>query len=387
LIGCNEEGRLDHIDDNAPAPLQIGHIKVRNTPGGAVLKYTVPADENLLYVRAEYEIQPGVMRETMASYFKDSLVLEGFGDTRTYNVKVYSVGRNEKTSAPLTVKVTPLTPPVHMATKILREGFGAVIIQIENPEKANLAIELMGDIDHLGYHIPLQTYYTSREKASFAYRGLDTTPKGFSVYLRDRWSNLSDTITTTLTPWFEEYIPKNTWKVYPLPTDSWQPHPTLLSSTLDKAWDDNTGSIASGCFVNAGDTPVPMWVTWDLGVPIIMSRLKIWTNYTYVFSYGSPKKFELYGSTNPNQNGIWDDSWIPLGQFEILIPSGQETPTNDDIAIGRAGFDFDLEESEFAPDPFVPIRYIRYKAVSTWSGASNIAQYLNEISFWGQVIY
>jgi len=44
LFGCKEEGRIDHIDDNAPAPVQIdkASITVQNTPGGAVLKYTVP---------------------------------------------------------------------------------------------------------------------------------------------------------------------------------------------------------------------------------------------------------------------------------------------------------------------------------------------------------
>ncbi|NLX67516.1 MAG: DUF4959 domain-containing protein, partial [Bacteroidales bacterium] len=76
-ISCKEEGRVDFIDEHAPAPAQVTNVLIENRAGGALLKYTLPVDKNLLYVRAEYEIKPGVIRETKSSYFKDSLVLEG----------------------------------------------------------------------------------------------------------------------------------------------------------------------------------------------------------------------------------------------------------------------------------------------------------------------
>src|SRR5690554_2494050 len=92
-ISCKEEGRTDFVDDAAPAPAQVTKVTVTNKTGGAVLRYVMPVDENLLYVRAEYEITPGVVRETKSSYYKDSLVLEGFGTESTYDVNLYSVGR------------------------------------------------------------------------------------------------------------------------------------------------------------------------------------------------------------------------------------------------------------------------------------------------------
>lgn len=67
--GCKEEGRIDFIDMSAPAPGQVKDVVVINRPGGAVLKYTLPEDRNLLYVRAEYEIKPGVIRETKSSFY------------------------------------------------------------------------------------------------------------------------------------------------------------------------------------------------------------------------------------------------------------------------------------------------------------------------------
>src|SRR5690606_9679873 len=148
-ISCKEEGRIDFIDDTAEAPGQVTNVTVENRPGGAVLKYTLPVDRNLLYVRAEYEISPGVIRETKSSYFKDSLVLEGFGTPDTYDVKLFSVGKNEKESAPYTVQINPTTAPVRLVTKKFRDTFGGVAIDFENPEKENLAIVLMTDTSNL----------------------------------------------------------------------------------------------------------------------------------------------------------------------------------------------------------------------------------------------
>ena len=386
--GCKEEGRIDHFDENAPAPAQVTAVMVRNTPGGAVLKYKLPEDENLLCVRAEYEIQPGVMREVKASRFIDSLVLEGFGNARTYNVRLYSVGRNEKMSEPVPVPVNPLTPPVRIAAKQLVENFGAISVRIENPEKASLAIVLKGDTAQSGNQIYLHTFYTSAEKANFIYRGLESAPRIFSVHLRDRWGNLSDTISARLTPWHEEFIPKNTWEEFRLPTDG-LPLGNNPQYFLHKAWDGNALTPAN-TFVSEY-APLPQWQTWDLGVTITMNRFKLWhyenrpQNYEYM--HYNQRKFELYGSMSPNPDGSWDDSWIPLGQFECVKPSGQTPPTAEDYAFARAGFEFELEANEFAPEPFVPFRYVRFKTVTVWSTLLvNPPVYIGEISFWGQIL-
>ena len=389
--GCKEEGRIDHIDYSAPAPAQVTEVDIRNTPGGAVLKYKLPKDDNLLYVRAEYEIKPGVILETRTSYYADSLILEGFGDTRTYDVKLYSVGRNEKTSEPLRIKVNPLTPPVLLAVKKLEENFGGVSIRIENPEKANLAIILMGDVvqEDNFQQTYMHTFYTSAEKGKFTYRGLDTVPGNFSVYLRDRWDNRSDTIGAALTPWPEEEISKKTWEEYHLPTDSWQPLQGNMTYRLSKAWDGIVGP-STNSFISAQESPMPQWQTWDLGVTIVMSRLRLWHNSggggNYEYAYGNQKEFELWGSVDPDPDGSWD-SWTPLGQFEVVKPSGQTPPTADDYAFARAGFDFDLEETEFARNPFVPVRYIRFKTNKVWYGdVTSWYIYLGEISFWGMIL-
>ncbi|MGV8090726.1 MAG: DUF4959 domain-containing protein [Mangrovibacterium sp.] len=387
---CEEEGRLDHIDYSAPAPGQVRDVSVRSIPGGVTIKYNLPEDENLLYVKAEYEIRAGVVRESKASYYADSLTLDGFGDTRTYDVKIYSVGKNEKASEPLIVQVNPQTAPVIAASKELKSAFGGVSVTIENRYETDLAIVLMTDTAGTGYWTTLQTFYTSAARRTFSYRGLDDAPARFAAYIRDRWNNLSDTIEATLTPMYEEFIPKNTYKEVHLPTDTYDPIEGRAEYMLNRAF-DGVINQANTMFATKSDAPIPQWATIDLGTTIIISRLKVFhrAGAASPWTGANVKKFELYGSMNPNPNGSWDESWIPLGKFEAFPPSGaplsQVTQADRDYA-NIEGIDFDLEANDFAPDPFVPIRYIRFKTTETCFGPSlSGSVWINELSFWGQI--
>ena len=150
---CKKEGRIDHLDLNAPAPLQISDVKVKATPGGAILTYKNPKDPNIYYVKAVYEIQPGVFREAKSSIYIDTLALVGYGDTLSHEVKIYSVGKNEKVSEPISISISPLPPAVKTVFKNLKlvASFGGVRVLFKNALKANLAIVLM--VDSTGQNI------------------------------------------------------------------------------------------------------------------------------------------------------------------------------------------------------------------------------------------
>ena len=381
--GCKEEGRIDHIDSNAPAPAQVLGVTVRNTAGGAVLKYKLPADDNLLYVKAVYEIQPGVVRETKSSRFLDSLVLEGFGYARPYDVQIFSVGRNEKMSEPVRGTVNPTTPPVQLVTKKLREVFGGVRIDVLNPEKAALAVVLMADTTNIGYLSELMTFYTSAEKSSFAYRGMDTIPYNLGVYVRDRWNNRSDTVPAILTPWFEERIPSITWTENHLPGDAERYTATFpVSDIWDNKFDEND------CFLSELKV-VPVTFGWDLGKKVQLSRFKYWCRGalpTEQWRRWHIKVFEIYGSNAPNPLGIWDDSWIPLGRFECVKPTPGVIITQEDIDFSFAGIDFDFVASDFAPEPFTPVRYLRWKVLSTFNGTKETHVAVGEVQLWGKIV-
>lgn len=397
VSGCKEEGRLDHIDMSAPAPEQIYDITMRATAGGAVLKYKMPKDENLLYVKAVYQIETGAIHTAKASCYEDSLVLEGFGEVKSYPIQLYSVGRNEKESAPVTYEVTPLTPAYLTAFEHLelKAGFGGVSVSFKNPDKAALAIVLMGDTANTGEYTELETFYTEASMGSFPFRGLKEKESKFAVYLRDRWEHYSGTKEALLTPLYEEVIPKNKFKNAALPTDMYEPvEGNYNLYAIEQLW-DGVATDRNKMFATTKSAPIPQWFTVDLGRTATISRVKLHQRgkgsrgEIQVYSGSNVRKFELYGSMAPNPNGDWDDSWIPLGTFVSNKPSGEGTTvTEEDHQYACIdGVNYDLEESEFAPDPFVPVRYLRFKVLETYMGQTTSGSiWISELDVFGQEI-
>ncbi len=100
-------------------PAAVTSTAVKNLPGAAEITYSLPHDNSILYVKAEYERQPGNKQEMKASYYANKLTVDGFGDTLEHAVKLYVVNRSEQISEPVTVKVKPLTAPVTLVYRSL----------------------------------------------------------------------------------------------------------------------------------------------------------------------------------------------------------------------------------------------------------------------------
>jgi hypothetical protein len=371
-LSCKKADRLDHISNSGTIPAQISDVKITATPGGAILTYSVPKDPELLYVKAVYEIQPGVSMQTKSSFYSDTLVLQGFGDTLIHKVELFSIGKNEKSSAPLVVEVTPLVAPVKLAfdSLELEAAFGGVKVRFKNRLEANLAVVLVSDTSNSGVWTPLQTFYTKAPEAVFSFRGLAPVERKFAVYLRDRWNNKSDTVIRTLTPLYEELIQKP-YSALILPTDEYIP--VEPQYPLDRMWD---GLIDASIFASRHSTSTPQWFTVNLGVTAVISRIKMHQrNQPYSFTGGNVKSFEIYGSNNPDPDGSWA-SWQLLGAFQSFVPNG--TPTAEDYQfVSVDGQDFDI------PEVMPACRYIRFKTTGTYGGGPQVT--ISEITFWGQI--
>ncbi|TCC99453.1 DUF4959 domain-containing protein [Pedobacter hiemivivus] len=380
LYSCTKEERLDHIDANAPAPAPISNVKIKELPGAAKLSYKIPVDQNLAYVKAIYEIQPGVFREAKTSRYADTLALVGFGDTKSYEVKIYSVGKNEKESAPVIVNVSPQTPPVRsvFSTVDVESTFGGVTVTFDNATKADLAIEVMMDTTGKNTWAPVTSYYSAAVKGKFSARGLKSQEKKFAVYIRDRWSNKSDTLVKLLTPKFETQISKLSWVSMQMPLDSWRPVNSGYS--VSKIWDGKWGILTGDTFATPNGSTIPSWFSIDLGKKILLSRFKEHqapTSHLYIAS--AVKKFELWGSNAPNPDGSFN-GWVLLGAFESYKPSGLpmgQTTAEDKNYGNFLGEDFLFEETPPA------VRYLRWKTVETYSSTGQIV--IAELTLFGEV--
>lgn len=393
FMGCSEEGRLDHIDHTAPAPQPITIKRIDNISGGAIIRYNIPIDQDLLGVKAQYERIPGQIVQTEASLYTDSLIIEGLGETKTYKVKLYSVGRNGKTSDTTLVEVNPLEPPIKTAKKNMDATFGGVRISFTNEARANLALVLMVESEEEGVWTPLQTFYTKATHGNFYKRGLESKEQKFALFVRDRWNNKSDTLIQHLTPALEEEIPKINFKNMKLPGDTWQPIESQYP--LERLWDGSTSS-ASNIFASKATDPIPQHFTIDLGHTVSISRFKIHHRSGREYADKSPRLFELWGSELPPPDGSWDN-WHLLGEFEAFKPSGYEEDgsvgiiTPDDVAYAnQQGIDCELIITDKIEDPYKQVRYIRFRTIATYAtygtDITNAQVYFSEITFWGQII-
>ena len=183
------------------------------------------------------------------------------------------------------------------------------------------------------------------------------------------------------------YIPKNTWMEYILPGDA-VPIMDKPYYQLQNIWNDNFSYDGDGTYATQS-LPLPLWANWDMGVTAKLSRFKLWPRDLDDDRWkgGHPKVFEIYGSNAPNPNGALDESWIPLGRFECVKPSGPgPTVTQEDTDFAKAGIDFNFVANDFAPNPSVPVRYIRLRVLSIFSDADPAVVIIGEISLWGRLV-
>lgn len=390
LVGCLACENDDHhepIEKNSGKPGGVSNVSVTATPGGARIEYTLPSDENLLYVRGEYQLSNGDVVEVKSSFYNNYLLVEGLGDTTAHIAKLYAVTRSEVSSDPVEVEFKPLEPSFYETFRSVEmvSTFGGVNLQATNAAKDELAYLILQQDEVTGEWEALEnSLYSSAEQISYTLRGYDSdSTYVFGLVLRDRYENYTDTLFNEIKPLFEEEIPSDNFVFRTLPGDA----PRHTSTTNGQAlWDDaivgwpNTVMLTQSAY-----TPfVPHLITIDMGTEAQLSRLHVWdypewegSNQNVYYARGAMKHFEVYGSTSYNPNGALDSTWVKLGEFENIKPSGlaEWVVNNDDIEAGQRGFDY-----EFGVD--IPkVRYLRIRCLENWEGGTFIA--LAEVEIYG----
>lgn len=378
LNSCKEESSLEPLDQNIAAPEAVTNVKVEDLPGAVKLTYRLPDDPKLLYVKATCLIN-GKTVEAKASSYINELLLEGFGRAGEYEVKLYSVSKSENASEPLIVKVHPTKPAFEIVYESLelKETFGGASVSFENPTEASLVIEILATDDQ-GFWEVAETFYTKRPSGNLSARGYPSTSKRFGVHIRDRWDNRTDTLEKQLTPVFEKQLDRTKFQEVKLPTDQAAAYNWNMPYLWDGVIVNNTDINKPGFHTNPAAGQWPQWFTFSLGVKSKLSRFKYWQrgSSALAFQDRNVRKFEIWGSNTPGQDGSWD-SWTKLLDGESIKPSGLplgQTST-EDIALVGAGEEF------IFPDDAPPVKFIRIKVLQTWGGAESF--YIMQVAFWG----
>jgi hypothetical protein len=384
LLACVDDSTHGpYGSDNTP-PGIVSINEVVNTPGGAIIYFTPPNDEDLLYVKASFTDENEIDREVIVSSVIDSLSIVGFAEEGDYPVDVFAVDRGENESEAVQVTISPLEAPIHaiLNSMVGTQDFGGINIAYQNPTRAEVSLN-MSTIDEEGNVIFRESFYTSQADSYYSFRGYDAEPTVFVIYVEDKWGNQTTTRSFEITPLEDIFLEKEFWAIESMPGDeSFSEYGFTANQIWDGYWSNQW---------NCGHTnflPLPHQLTLDLGQVAKLNRFKLYQRGgSELYKHGNPKRFEIYGRLNLDNLPIYDpddpgDGWIFLGYFESFKPSGLPPGSNtaEDYEFQDNGedfvFDFDARQHD--------IRYIRFVNIESWN--NQMVTVIGELSFWGSII-
>lgn len=402
-VGCKTESDTAR-DTQAPGPLS----NVTFTPlnGGGYFKYTIPDDEDYLYARAEYSTDSGEIVSKTSSVYADSLVIEGLGSVKEYDVRLFAVDRYANESEPVAMTITPLEPSVNASLSSLDiyAGFSSVVVTLENPRE--MPIDIYVSLKGNGSEA-LKVFTSNKAEDRIFIQGLEAVPYEVSAYIEDNYGNRTESKSfgsiTPLTDYkldkssfsflrdqllygdrwdysesaWEKQKPKEEWQALYTQDSMKNARESRFEGHITKFWDDMTDDDASYSlnYFHSG-TSYPFSYFIDLGREVQVSRMRLFMRNGNKWGTYTVRTCEIWISNDKTpEDGILDD-WEYVGTYTINKPASDS----------EAALEF-KEGSEFwmypeSPAFTRPFRYLRYKAVKDWNNGS--IGCMSEITLYGQ---
>ena len=366
LFFACEEKQLEPINESKGKPAPVSDVMVMYAPGGAILSFKLPPDDDVLAVKAIYTLSNGKVRESITSFYGDNLKIEGYNDTNEHEALLYTVSRSQELSDPLLVKFTPQESPLSKAIRTMEisSDFGGAYYTWKNPDKVLLTAEILVEADK-GEMQTARIVTSNLEAPFFSIRGYEPTPRKFGIILKDNWDNLSDTIYPaggTVTPWLEMTLDKNLWSIYKV-NGSYLPGDGTFTN-----WEGRDEYMFDGdvnTFGHSYSGSLPVGITIDLGKPAMLSRVTFFQRFQngVYYSWGNPRRIIVYGRKDAPINGNWDE-WTQLIDYTMVKPSG----TNDQYTVNT---DEDRLAALNGHEASFPIssdsyRYLRFRFMTSW---------------------
>lgn len=375
LASCKKEFH-SFVGPEGETPGKISGVTVENLHGAAKLTYSLPDNDNVLYVVSKYEMRKGVYREVKASYYNNFMLLEGFADTLPHIVAVTVVSKSGKVSEPVNVTVNPLTPPYVMVFRSLtaKAALGGIDASFINTEKAEIGV-VVNAIDTFKVYGKVAASYTSEDSGMVKVRGFDTALRKFDLFVTDKWGNVSDTLGLFFKPLFSRMLEPDKFKAMKLEGDV-ESATAWGDMSISKLWDGDPGGW--NFWHSDPNSSFPMSITFDLGQTAKVGLVKLWQRRDsdeFMFAQNNVKHVQIYGRADAPVNGSWD-GWTLLSDYTMVKPSGlplgQVNQADKDAVI--AG-----EEIRISNGP--EVRYIRLKIIESWQ-PGNTAANIAEMEFW-----
>ena len=112
IFAINSCSKQDDGDTTPPSVLTVDSVIPTN--GGGIISYTLPNDDDILYVRAEYTNSNGVDVSRASSSYNNSIEIDGLNQTTALTITLYVVDENYNQSAPIYVELVPLESFIYL---------------------------------------------------------------------------------------------------------------------------------------------------------------------------------------------------------------------------------------------------------------------------------
>jgi len=320
-------------------PGKVSNVKPEPLNGGVMLTYDIPADADLMGVKAIYSVNEANKNlEAFASAFTDTIIIEGFGDTNQHSVTLYAVDKSGNESEGVETTFAPLTPAIEVIRQTLTatESFGGVYVQWQNVMRKDIAVSLSVK-DSTGQWQIWDTYFTNAETDKYNFKGMEQEVlQDFRVEIRDRWLNYAEPLDVRLSPKREDWIRGKVngmviwkfvddWKyrgdlAYDLNGSTTGPITTMTDAVYESGYtNQNSYTIkyfddekTSGVY-----TRMPTYMTFDLARKAFYSGMKITMGRRSPLGSGPvPSKFEVWATnTIKSPAEIGDGSLMANWQY------------------------------------------------------------------------
>ena len=362
IISCSKN---EDLDTNPPGI--VSNITVTSTNGGGIISYSLPSDEDILYVKAVYFNSQDEEVFRVSSKYNSTLEVNGLNQTSPVKVKLYVVDESENKSEAVEIEFTPLKSFIFLVQESIEitPDLGGIKITWDNIASKTVFV-YVHILDGVNETIRILSSNNAQELQFI--RGLEPKEITISIKVEDFDGNITELEDKgQYTPLFEEKIDKSTWTL----VNGQSINGDAYEGRTVNFWDDVVDTVETDSdnsyFIatrdnNGGSLNFPLDIVIDLNKNVKIQRFIVWQRaywyngggVTYHYQEENIKSFNLYASTDAQ-------TWNLLGQFDIGDPrdgSGNIPATAFQEAID--GHEFSLLDTSEA------FRYLKFEITSNY---------------------
>lgn len=354
-------------DGDSIPPGIVSNITVIPTNGGGIINYSLPADDDILYVKAIYTNSQGEEVFKVASKYNTSLEVNGLNQSTPVNVKLYVIDLNENVSNVVEVDFTPLESFIFLVQDSIdiTPDLGGVKITWENiaSKTVFVYVHILDDGEET-----IRILSSNNPQESIFIRGLAAKELTIFTKVEDFDGNITALEEKgKYTPLFEEKIDKSSWTLIANQSINGNAYEGLTVNFWDDVVDTVETDADNSYFIinrddNGGSLNFPLDIVIDLNKHVKIQRFKVWQRafwyngggVTYHYQEENLKSFDLYASNDAQ-------TWDLLGQFDIGDP--RDAAGN----IPSPAFQEAIEGHEFSlPNTSDEFRYLKFSITSNY---------------------